>query len=67
MPRIAAVQRTTFEAAEPGAARTDILDLSSSAVSVEDFDYEDRFTPVALRIIPPGRGNEADSEVLSST
>lgn|GEM_PF-1163599 len=67
MPRIAAAQKTIFGAAEPGADRTDTQDLSSSAVSAEDFDYEDRFTPVALRIIPPGQRDEADREVLSGT
>jgi len=57
---------TDFEAAERAADRTDTLVHSSSAVSVDDFDYEDRFTPVALRIIPDSQ-DDGDLEVLTGT
>lgn len=59
------MHRTIFVTADRAVDPTDAPFQPSSAVSVEDFDYEDRFTPVALRIMPRSQGDDADLEALA--
>ena len=67
MPGIVTTHCTNFVAAERADNVTDAPLNSSSSVSVEDFDYDDRFTPVALRLMPRGQGDDADPEALTDT
>lgn len=65
VPSIATVHRADVVAVNRAA--TDAPVNPSSAVSVEDFDYDDRFIPVALQIIPEDPRDDGNRETPADT